>query len=81
MQEGKPIAYFSEKLNGAALNYSTYDKELYSLVRALETWQYYLRLREFVIHTNHESLNHIKSQHKLSIMLGGDFHRYISLCD
>ncbi|XP_071939958.1 uncharacterized protein [Coffea arabica] len=28
LQEGRPIAYFSEKLNGAALNYSTYDKEL-----------------------------------------------------
>uniref|UniRef100_A0A2N9EIL3 Reverse transcriptase domain-containing protein n=1 Tax=Fagus sylvatica TaxID=28930 RepID=A0A2N9EIL3_FAGSY len=25
------IAYFSEKLNGAALNYPTYDKELYAL--------------------------------------------------
>ncbi|XP_042446410.1 uncharacterized protein LOC122031356 [Zingiber officinale] len=31
MQEKRPIAYFSEKLNGAALNYSTYDKELYAL--------------------------------------------------
>ncbi|PKI50199.1 hypothetical protein CRG98_029408 [Punica granatum] len=38
MQEGRPIAYFSEKLSGAALNYPTYDKELYALVRALETW-------------------------------------------
>ena len=37
MQEKWPIAYFSEKLNGAALNYPTYDKELYALVRALET--------------------------------------------
>ena len=35
MQEKRPIAYFSEKLNGAALNYPTYDKELYALVRAL----------------------------------------------
>ena len=26
MQEGKPIAYFSEKLNGLPLNYSVYDK-------------------------------------------------------
>ncbi|XP_059291460.1 uncharacterized protein LOC132044941 [Lycium ferocissimum] len=31
MQESKPIAYFSEKLSGATLNYSTYDKELYAL--------------------------------------------------
>ncbi|XP_031378486.1 uncharacterized protein LOC116193880 [Punica granatum] len=42
MQEKRHIAYFSEKLNGAVLNYSTYDKELYALVRALETWQHYL---------------------------------------
>ncbi|XP_068491941.1 uncharacterized protein [Phaseolus vulgaris] len=28
MQEGHPIAYFSEKLNGGSLNYPTYDKEL-----------------------------------------------------
>jgi len=35
MQDSKPVAYFSEKLHGAALNYSMYDKELYALVRAL----------------------------------------------
>jgi len=32
MQEGRPIAYFSEKLNGAALKYPTYDNELYTLL-------------------------------------------------
>ncbi|KAG7543353.1 Reverse transcriptase domain [Arabidopsis thaliana x Arabidopsis arenosa] len=32
MQDKKPIAYFSEKLGGATLNYPTYDKELYALV-------------------------------------------------
>jgi len=39
MQEGRPIAYVNEKLSRAALNYPTYDKELYTLVRALETWR------------------------------------------
>ena len=43
MQEGRPIAYFSEKLSGVALKYPTYGKELYALVRALETWKHYLR--------------------------------------
>jgi hypothetical protein len=42
LQEGKPIAYFSEKLSVPSLNYSTYDKELYALVHVLETWQRYL---------------------------------------
>jgi hypothetical protein len=66
MQEKWPITYFSEKLNGATLNYPTYDKELYVVVRALETWQHYLWPREFVIHTNHQSLKHLKGQGKLS---------------
>jgi hypothetical protein len=42
LQEGKPVAYFSEKLSGSFLNYSIYDKELYALVCILETWQHYL---------------------------------------
>ena len=47
------------------MKYPTYDKELYSLVRALQTWQHYLWPKEFVIHTDHESLKHLKGQGKL----------------
>ncbi|GMI66644.1 hypothetical protein HRI_000333700 [Hibiscus trionum] len=65
-QGGRPIAYFSEKLSGAALNYPTYDKEMYALVRAMETWQHYLWPKEFIIHTDHEALKHIRGQHKLN---------------
>jgi hypothetical protein len=66
LQEGKPVAYFSEKLSGHSLNYYTYDKELYVLVRTLETWQYYLWPNEFVIHSDHESLKYIHNQAKLN---------------
>jgi hypothetical protein len=66
LQEGKLIAYFSEKLSGPSLYYSTFDKELYALVRVLETWQHYLWLKEFVIHSDHESLKHIRGQTKLN---------------
>jgi hypothetical protein len=66
LQEGKPIAYFSEKLSGPSLNYSTYDKELYALVHVLETWQHYIWPKEFVIHSDHESLKHIRGQAKLN---------------
>ena len=38
MQYMRPVLYFNEKLNGAALNYPIYDKKLYVLVRTLETW-------------------------------------------
>jgi hypothetical protein len=37
LQEGKLIAYLSEKMSGPSLNYSAYDMELYALVRVLET--------------------------------------------
>jgi hypothetical protein len=49
LQEGKPVVYFSEKLNGPHLNYSIYDKEIYGLVWVLEVWQHYLLPKEFVI--------------------------------
>ncbi|XP_023642103.1 uncharacterized protein LOC111831583 [Capsella rubella] len=64
-QGGRPVAYFSEKLSGATLNYPTYDKELYALVRAMETWQHYLLARECVIHTDHETLKHLRGQTNL----------------
>ncbi|XP_066316535.1 uncharacterized protein [Miscanthus floridulus] len=66
MQQGKPVAYFSEKLGGAQLNYFVYDKELYALVRVLETWQHYLWPKEFVIHSDHEALKYLKGQAKLN---------------
>ncbi|XP_059277846.1 uncharacterized protein LOC132032044 [Lycium ferocissimum] len=62
----KPIAYFSEKLKGATLNYSTYDLELYALIRALGNWQYYLWPKEVVIRADHESLKNLKAQGKLN---------------
>ncbi|KAK1595938.1 hypothetical protein QYE76_017391 [Lolium multiflorum] len=66
MQNGKPVAYYSEKLDGARLNYPIYDKELYALVRVLEVWQHYLWPKEFIIHSDHESLKYLKSQQTLN---------------
>jgi hypothetical protein len=66
LQERRPSANFSEKFNGARLNYSTYDKEFYALIRALEVWQHYLLPKEFVVHIDHESFKYIKGQSKLN---------------
>ena len=66
IQSSRPIAYFSEKLSGARLNYSTYDKEFYAMVRALNHWSHYLHPQAFVLHSDHESLKYIHGQHKLS---------------
>jgi hypothetical protein len=58
MQEGRPIAYFTERLSSPTLNNTIYDKELYALVRTLETWEHNLLPKEFIIHSDHESLKH-----------------------
>jgi len=66
MQEKQPIVYFNKKLNGAALNYPTYNKELYALVKTLKTCQHYLWLKEFLIYLDHKSLKQLKWQGKLN---------------
>ncbi|XP_021740095.1 uncharacterized protein LOC110706475 [Chenopodium quinoa] len=66
IQGGRPIAYFSEKMSQGKLNYSTYDKEFYAMVRALEHWSHYLRPQPFILHSDHESLRFIHGQKKLN---------------
>ncbi|MGK4277327.1 Ty3/Gypsy family RNase HI domain-containing protein [Escherichia coli] len=60
------MAFFSEKLNGASFNYSTYDKELYALVRALDVWSHYFCPKEFVVQTDHYSLKYLQGQGALN---------------
>lgn len=56
IQAKHPIAYFSEKLGGARINYFTYDKEFYVIIRKLDHWSHYLRADHFILHSDHESL-------------------------
>ncbi|KAI3760252.1 hypothetical protein L1987_50645 [Smallanthus sonchifolius] len=65
-QGGRQIAYFSEKLTGAKLRYSTYDLEFYAVVQAVKHWRHYLFHKEFVLFTDHDSLRHIRTQEKIS---------------
>lgn len=67
-QEGHPIEYFSEKLSHSRQNLSTYEQELYSLVRALKQWEHYLLANAFILLTDHFSLKFLQSQKSISRM-------------
>jgi hypothetical protein len=41
-QDNRLVAYFSEKLNETKRKYSTYDKEVFSIIQALKKWRHYL---------------------------------------
>ena len=47
-QEGRPLAFFSEKLCEARRKYSTYDKEFYAIIRSFEHWSHHLTASEFI---------------------------------
>ena len=55
-QEGKLVAFFSEKLNDAKRKYYVYDQEFYAIVQALKKWRHYLISKEFVLYTDHKAL-------------------------
>jgi hypothetical protein len=41
-QDNRHVAYFSEKLKKDKKKYSMYDKEFYTIIRALKKWRHYL---------------------------------------
>jgi hypothetical protein len=56
MQNKRPIAYISKALKGKALHMSTYEKELFALVTAIQKWRPYLLGQSFVVKTDQQSL-------------------------
>ena len=64
-QEGHPIAYHSETLSKARMNYNIYEKEFYIPVQALKQWIHYLLGKKTIFHTDHHPLIFINSKSKI----------------
>ena len=58
LQDGRPVAYESKKLNPAQCRYSTYEKELFAIVHALKIWRHFLYGSKFVVYADHQSLKY-----------------------
>lgn len=61
-----PIAYFSKKLNRTQRNYSVTELECYAVVLSIKKFRQYLEGYEFVVITDHASLQWLMRQSNLS---------------
>lgn len=67
------MAFYSETIHGAELNYSIHDKELMAMVRALKVWRPELigLPKPFLVITDHEPLEYFGTKRLLNLRQAG----------
>ena len=56
MQDDKPLAFYSRKMNGAQRRYTTGEQELLSIVETLKEYRNILLGQKIIIHTDHQNI-------------------------
>ena len=56
MQEGKPLAFYSRKMNAAQRRYTTGEQELLSIVETLKEYRNILLGQNLVVYTDHKNI-------------------------
>jgi hypothetical protein len=76
MQEGRPIAYYSQCLGPRSLALSVYEKEALAILHALKKWRHYFLSNKVIIKTDQQALKYVANQrllegiqHKLMLKL------------
>ena len=62
MQDNHPIAYLSKPLRPRNQALSVYEKECLAILLAIEKWRSYLQHQQFIIRTDHKSLQYLTDQ-------------------
>ncbi len=65
MQDGRPMAFESEKLSEIERRWLIHEKEMWDVIHCLETWGHDIGSRDVVVWTNNITLKYFDIQPKL----------------
>jgi hypothetical protein len=66
VQDGRPVAFESKKLNETERKWLTHEKEMCAVIHCLKTWGHYIGSKDVVVWTDNVTLKYFATQPKLS---------------